>query len=934
MARRFVPAAALAALSLFGAAAGTAWPDAQVDDLLSRARAAVAAKDPATALPLFFQAIQQADDYGVKYGIRAEVLALPAVTPKPLDEEEVAIVDRRIAEERQRDVQSKADGLEGKGHLHAARWLQKKLIDLKGLTEDEQSAHAKAIEGIDRRLTEDATPEERAESAAATATMADPEAVFEKAKKAAAEGRGRVAIRIWRAIAFSSTPTQAMREKARAAADALKQKMLDDMPPEEEKEAKEIWEDPYWKGLATSVSHRFLFTGPRDFVETITPADRIRMDVANVLLGDLVGRDLMRSGGRISIYYKERWDFPGGIGGGHRIDIGKPAMSKPIAGALHWHEMSHCTFDVGIAYPGFVEGIANFGAVFLLDAMGSPAECDAAIRSNRAMFQDDYLGRRVAYWRIQPYGPSCGFLLTPITLGDPEARKGQWATYRRFFRRVRALGIDDPRDAERIRYFAWIWGGQFGWDLLDKTQKDRFPVVPEDRERVQDEYRQWLDLLRQAETGAEGAYPAPLAETCEKVIGGYPGSELADRAKFALALCRESLEDAKGRDAVYADLGVIAKWKLCGPFYSRWASPLHSVFLPERTIDLAAEYPNPVETAHWKDAKPRSDGFVDLIAHGYAYPDDAACYALADLVVPADVPDATIYLGCDDTAAVWMNGWLAEKWDVPGRWVRDDYRAPVPLRAGRNRLLLKVVNRSGEWAFSARVVHANRTPIAGLVVADPTPKEDPKPAGAPVPAAEAKGHAVYLEELDKTKAVVKTRLKPTVGEWAVDAKVLHRVRPGNVLWRKFTIQPFSSKDPPSGLIWLVDKDLATLVDFAVEIVVKSPGGGLPKVGVTLHGEGKDDGLSGHTFVVQPGGEGLEVRLEEYDRLVYFATAEVAKADEHVLRFLRRGRSLSFVIDGKPLLEDVDLPALSPPGIGLMTWDAGTGIARIRVERLK
>ena len=38
--------------------------------------------------------------------------------------------------------------------------------------------------------------------------------------------------------------------------------------------------------------------------------------------------------------------------------------------------------------------------------------------------------------------------------------------------------------------------------------------------------------------------------------------------------------------------------------------------------------------------------------------------------------------------------------------------------------------------------------------------------------------------------------------------------------------------------------------------------------------------------------------------------------------------------GKPFLEDVDLPALSPPGIGIMVWDKDTGIARIRVERLK
>lgn len=930
MARRLLPAGFLASLLLLGAAAGRAYPD-QAEDLISRARAAVAAKDGATALRLFFEAIQTTEDYGVKYAVRAEVLALPPVPYAPLDEDEVKVVDRRIAEERQRDVESKAGGLEGRGHLHAARWLHVKLQDLKGLTEDEESAHAKAVERIERALCDEATAEERAESAEATKSMVDAQAVFDKAQKVAAEGRGRVALRILRAISFSSTPSQEMRDKARAAADALRKKMIEEMPPEQDREATEIWEDPYWKGLATSVSHRFIYLGPKAFVETITDADRIRMDVANVLVGDLVGIDHMRRGGRISIYYKERWDFPGGIGGGHRIDIGKPAMNKPIAGALHWHEMSHCTFDVAIAYPGFVEGIANFGATFLLDAMGGPAECDASIRSNRVQFRDDYLGRRLEYFRIQPYGPSCGFLLTPITPGDAEKRKAEWGLYRKFFRRVRALGIDDPRDAERIRYFVWIWGDTFGWDLLEKAGGARFPVGPADRERVQAEYRKWLQLTREAETGAEQGFSNTTLDPCKKVIEGYPGSELADRAKFALAKCHEDLEEPELRDALYRDLGVIAKWKLCGPFYSRYASPLHSVFLPERTIDLAAEYPNPVETARWKEAKPRKDGFVDLIEHGYAYPDDAACYALADLVVPAEVPDAAIFLGFDDTAALWVNGVLIEKWDAAHGWVRDHHTARFPLKAGRNRLLLKVVNRRGAWAFSARVVRANRTPIEGLAIADPTPVEDARAVA--IPASEAKGHAVFLEDFEKTKAVSKSRFKPTVGEWGVDNKALHRVRPGNVLWRKFTIQPFSSKDPPSALVWLVDKDLTTLTDFAVEVTVRAPGGGLPRIGVTLHGEGKDDGLSGHTFVVQPGGEGLQIRLEEYDRLVYFATAEVAKADEHVLRFLRRGRTLSCVVDGKPLLEDVDLPALTPPGIGLMTWDQNTGITRLRVERL-
>jgi hypothetical protein len=155
-----------------------------------------------------------------------------------------------------------------------------------------------------------------------------------------------------------------------------------------------------------------------------------------------------------------------------------------------------------------------------------------------------------------------------------------------------------------------------------------------------------------------------------------------------------------------------------------------------------------------------------------------------------------------------------------------------------------------------------------------------------------------------------------------------------VLWRKFQIQPYVSHDPPDALLWLEDRDLPGLAAFVVEVTTKRGDDAFPRLAVTLHGEGRDDGLSGHTFVVRPGADGVEVRLEEYDRLVYWGVADVPKANEHVLRFARRGRRLSCVVDGRPLLADVDLPPLPKAGIGLMTWDSQTGVSKIRVERVK
>jgi hypothetical protein len=211
---------------------------------------------------------------------------------------------------------------------------------------------------------------------------------------------------------------------------------------------------------------------------------------------------------------------------------------------------------------------------------------------------------------------------------------------------------------------------------------------------------------------------------------------------------------------------------------------------------------------------------------------------------------------------------------------------------------------------------------------------DPPQRDVPASAPAAKGHAVYLEEFANDKALPKSRLRVTVGSFEVAAKVMRKERGGTVLWHKFDIAPYVTHDPPAALAWLQDKDLAEPGPFAFEVTTRRADDAFPRLAVTLHGEERDDGLSGHTFIVHPGGEGVVVDLEEYDRRVYQATAEIPKGPEHVLRFVRRGRTLSCLVDGRALLLDVDLPPLPRSGIGVMPWDRETGIARLRVERLK
>lgn len=897
--------------------------------LLNQARRAAGEQKVSAAIDLYFRALRAADDYATKYGIRDEVLALPSERAAPIHEGERATVAARVAEERSRDIDQQAGRMEGRGAFRGAMYLWRKLYDLEGVDDGKKKQIDATVERLTRRLCDEATDEEKAEAKTLHGDEQDPAAALARADQAAAAGKGRVALKVYSHVSYSAFASQELKDTARARIAALRKRLVEEVPPDEQAEADKVWNDPHWSYLGTAVSRQYVFIGPKTFVDSLTEPDKLKLDLACVFLGDLVGRDQVTDAGqRLSVYYKERFDFGGGLGGGHRIDIGNKVITRPIAGELHFHETSHCVFNVGMIYKGFIEGIANFGATFALDALGRHAEADAAIASNRKGYKDDYLDRRVRYWRIASYAPSCGFLFTPITAKDPVARQAEWAKYRQFFRRVRQTMPDEPRDAERIRYFAWLWGKTFGFQMIDEAAKARFPVVPADRERVEAELSRWYEETSRGESYAEQEFHGMAVEPLEAVIAGCPPGQLVDRAKFALARVKEGLGELPARDALYKELGVVPAWKLCLPFYSvlRGLDALHAVFEPERETVLAAEYPNPNQTARWMDAKITPDGVVDLLEHGVGYPDDAVAYALAVLEVPADVPDAVCYVAYDDLCAMWVNRTLVEKWEGEQGWLRDDKVGAIPLKAGRNQLLLKIVNRRGPWRFSARVAHADRRPIEGLVFGKP-PEKDVRPA---LP--EWKGAAVFTLDLEKAKSLPKGRFKATVGGFDLVDRSLRVSVPGSVPWRKYEIQPFTSKHPPIALCWLTDKDLAGLTDFAVEVTTRGPG--LPRLGVTLHGEERDDGLSGHTFVVSPGGSGVKVALWEYERLVYDETALAADGPEHVLKFLRRGRTLSCVVDGKVVLDAVDLPALPRPGIGLMLWDKGTAVVKVKVEKPK
>jgi hypothetical protein len=105
----------------------------------------------------------------------------------------------------------------------------------------------------------------------------------------------------------------------------------------------------------------------------------------------------------------------------------------------------------------------------------------------------------------------------------------------------------------------------------------------------------------------------------------------------------------------------------------------------------------------WKAVQP-VDGMISLNS-AERRDDFEIAYASTEFDAPA-ATQAWLGIGSDDGVRVWLNGTLVhEKWSARPVQV-DEEAVSVSLKAGRNRLLLKVQNMTGSWGFACRLMDA------------------------------------------------------------------------------------------------------------------------------------------------------------------------------------------------------------------------------------
>lgn len=144
---------------------------------------------------------------------------------------------------------------------------------------------------------------------------------------------------------------------------------------------------------------------------------------------------------------------------------------------------------------------------------------------------------------------------------------------------------------------------------------------------------------------------------------------------------------------------VLGQWHYIGPFSNSQNQGYATAYPPEKEIDLTKKYTGRGgREVVWKDGK-FIDGEINNLA---IFNPEHAVHSVVYLYreINSDVArDLPVSLGSDDTLTVWLNGEKIVDENVQRACVPDQTKAVLKLKAGSNKLLIKVVNFDGEWAY-------------------------------------------------------------------------------------------------------------------------------------------------------------------------------------------------------------------------------------------
>jgi hypothetical protein len=142
----------------------------------------------------------------------------------------------------------------------------------------------------------------------------------------------------------------------------------------------------------------------------------------------------------------------------------------------------------------------------------------------------------------------------------------------------------------------------------------------------------------------------------------------------------------------------LGPWSYIGPFDNAGQKGFDAVYPPEKNLDLKAQHPGKGGNVAWKVGNFPDGNINNLMLFAPQFNNDSVVYLQREIEV-ATATEMPISLGSDDTLTVWLNGERLLAANEYRACAPDQHKLVLKLKPGKNTLLLKVCQSSGDWAF-------------------------------------------------------------------------------------------------------------------------------------------------------------------------------------------------------------------------------------------
>jgi HEAT repeat protein len=156
--------------------------------------------------------------------------------------------------------------------------------------------------------------------------------------------------------------------------------------------------------------------------------------------------------------------------------------------------------------------------------------------------------------------------------------------------------------------------------------------------------------------------------------------------------------------------GFLVDWWVVTPLPDTDGKGLERKDFPEEEIELDKEHRIGERRFRWQKVQDLAvDGKLSLLPV-FRRSEKLVTYAYAEVDSPA-AREVLFKMGSDDGIACWLNGERVHLKNVSRPLKADDDSVPARLARGKNKVLLKISQKDGEWGFAFRITDRDGKPI-------------------------------------------------------------------------------------------------------------------------------------------------------------------------------------------------------------------------------